>query len=288
MRKFISVISKLKYLGLLGLPMLFSDMVIWKHIFLFWVFGILEIVLIFPIFIQSLQQVAGLVYIAVKYKSAPDKDNFTPQILYSLPFEGTWVAVNGGVIKETSHSWDMIPQRYAYDFIMLDENGKSFSGNGVSVSDYYCYGKKILAPADGVVVKVKDNCKDSKIMGNGKTDPLIKDIRGNYVLIRHAEKEYTLLAHLMPGSIAVSAGQSVKREQPVAMCGNSGNTSEPHLHFQIQNGKNFFVSAGLPIHFQNIKAISFPNYALYDKRPVKSETSISNTFISRGQCVNNI
>jgi len=287
MRKFIEIISKLKFLGLLGLPMIFSDMAIWKFFWLFWLFGVLEIVLTFPILVQSLYQIIGLMYIAVKHKPIPDKDNYSPKVLYSLPFEETWVAVNGGVVKETSHSWDVVTQRYAYDFIMLDKEGKSFSGKGTSLSDYHCYEKKILTPADGVVVEVKSNCRNSKIIGNGKTDPLIKDIRGNYILIQHSENEYSCLAHLKPESILVSVGQTVKRKQPIAMCGNSGNTSEPHLHFQIQNGKNFFTSAGLPIHFQNIKAAVNANYSLYDKRPVTIESGVNNTFISRGQCVSN-
>jgi len=170
---------------------------------------------------------------------------------------------------------------------MLDKEGKSFTGTGTSLTDYYCYGKKILAPADGVVVEVKSSCKDSKVMGNGKADPLIKDIRGNYVVIQHSEIEYSCLAHLKPESIWVSEGQTVKRKQPIAMCGNSGNTSEPHLHFHIQNGKSFFTSAGLPIHFQNIQAAPLSNYSLYDKRPVKIESGVNNTFISRGQSASN-
>jgi hypothetical protein len=267
--------------------MLFSNMAIWKYFWFFWMLTFLEMAFKFPMYVQSFHQMGGMIYMTFRYLPAPDKDNFIPQVLYSLPFEGTWVVVNGGVLKETSHSWAIATQRYAYDFIMLDENGKSFSGDGVSVSDYYCYGKKILAPADGVVVEVKDRCKDSKIMGKGRLDPLIKDIRGNYVVIQHAENEYSLLAHLMLGSILVNEGQNVKRGQLIAMCGNSGNTSEPHLHFHVQNGKNFFTSIGLPIHFQNINAVLFPCYFSYDKRPVKIETGINNTFIFRGQSVIN-
>jgi murein DD-endopeptidase MepM/ murein hydrolase activator NlpD len=247
----------------------------------------LEVAFKFPMYVQSFHQIGGMVYTTFKYLPAPNKDSFMPQVLYSLPFEETWLVVNGGVSKETSHSWAMATQRYAYDFIILDENGKSFSGDGVSVSDYYCYGKKILAPADGVVVEVKNGCKDSKIMGKGRLDPLIKDIRGNYVVIQHAENEYSFLAHLMPGSILVNEGQNVKREQLIAMCGNSGNTSEPHLHFHVQNGKSFFTSIGLPIHFQNINAVLFPRYSSYDKRPVRTETGINNTFVFRGQSVIN-
>jgi len=89
MRKFVATISKLKYFGLLGLPILFSDMVVWKYFWLFWLFGLLEIALTFPVFIQSVQQIVGLIYIAIKHKPIPDKDNYAPSVLYSLPFEDT-------------------------------------------------------------------------------------------------------------------------------------------------------------------------------------------------------
>lgn len=222
----------------------------------------------------------------LKNKPMPDKDSYIPKVKYSLPFHEAWVAVNGGVTKEFSHSWEVNSQRYAYDFIILDNAGKSCHCDTVTLSNYYCYGKEILAPADGVVVDVRKDCRDSKIMGGGKTDPLVKDIRGNYIVIQHSENEYSCLAHLMPGSITVDVGEQVKRKQQIALCGNSGNTSEPHLHFQIQNGKSFFFSAGLPIHFEQIVVVPQVQYSEYDPRPIPTE-AYGADFISRGQCVKN-
>ena len=285
MRTLLLWISRLKWLGLLGLPMFFSEQPIWKLFWLFWLFGILEIGITFPVLIASLRQMIGMAIVNKKNKPMPDKDNFTPKIKYSLPFHGGWVAVNGGVTKESSHSWEISSQRYAYDFIILDNDGKSFSGDEAMLSDYHCYGKEILAPADGVVVEIRINCNDSKIMGNGGTDPLFKDLRGNYIVIRHTDDEYSCLAHLKPGSIEVRVGQHVKRKQRIALCGNSGNTSEPHLHFQIQNGRSFFSSAGLPIHTENIQATPQIGYSSYDPRPIPIPNE---GFISRGQCVRNI
>lgn len=238
------------------------------------------------VFLQSLRQIAGVIVADMKNKPMPDKDNFVPQIKYSLPFHGAWAAVNGGVTKEFSHSWEINSQRYAYDFIILNNDGKSYSGDASIPKNYFCYGKEILAPADGLVVEVRKDCGDSIIMGGGKTDPFIKDIRGNYIVIKHSENEYSCLAHLMPGSITVCVGEHVKRKQQIALCGNSGNTSEPHLHFQIQNGKDFFFSAGLPIHFEKIIAVSQAQYSKYDTRPMPTETH-GDGFISRGQCVTN-
>ena len=155
------------------------------------------------------------------------------------------------------------------------------------LSNYYCYGREVLAPADGVVVDVRTDCNDSIIMGGGKTDPLIKDIRGNYIVIQHAENEYSCLAHLKPDSISVKIGEHVKRKQKIALCGNSGNTSEPHLHFQVQNGKSLFSSAGLPIYFEHIEAVPHPQYFMYDPRPISKTAGLEADFISRGQLVKN-
>lgn len=206
MRKLFNAARTLKWLGLLGLPIFFSDWYVWKLFWLFWLLAIVEIAMSFPLFAQGMRQLGGMIIAHIKNKPMADKDNFIPQVTYSLPFEGTWVVVNGGVTKEFSHSWSITSQRYAYDFVVIDNAGKSHSGDAATLSNYYCYGKQILSPADGVVVEVKNNCRDSIIMGGGKTDPLIKDIRGNYVVIQHAENEYSVLAHLLPESINVQVG----------------------------------------------------------------------------------
>ena len=67
-----------------------------------------------------------------------------------------------------------------------------------------------------------------------------------------SKHEYSMIAHLLPESICVKKGDSVSRGQVIAKCGNSGNTSEPHIHFQIQYGKSFAISAGLPVLFAHI------------------------------------
>lgn len=214
----------------------------------------------------------------------PDKDNFIPKVNYSLPFKGSWVVLNGGVTKEFSRSWAINSQRYAYDFIMMDQAGNSHFGDFKNKHNYFCYGKEILAPAEGIVVEVKTNCRDSKIIEKGQTDPLIKDIRGNYVIIQHAENEYSCLAHLKPKSIFVKIGEKVERKQLIALCGNTGNSSEPHLHFQLQNSPSFFNGAGLPIYFEGIEVWQQVNYDLFDSRKIEKLSD----FLSRGMAVKNI
>ena len=236
---------------------------------------------------QSLQQMWGIILLDCKYHgNLPDIKNYRTAVKYSLPFRGQWVVVNGGVNQNTSHSWEIPTQRYAYDFIILDENGKSYRGDETCPTSFYCYGQDILAPADGVVVEMQSRHPNSEIFPSRRASCKAHDIRGNYVLIQHAENEYSLLAHLKPDSICVNLGEQVKRGQKIAECGNTGNTSEPHLHFQIQAGRSFFNSPGLPVEFENITVMPFPNYEQFDDRE-KAENTNYPPYITRGELVGN-
>lgn len=241
------------------------------------------------VFLQSLKQMWGIILLDSKYHGKlPDKDNYSGAVKYSLPFQGSWTVVNGGVTQKDSHSWDIQNQRYAYDFIIMDADGKSVNGDETLPESYYCYGKDILAPADGVVTEVNDGNPNSKITTDRKDSCAAHDLRGNYVLIRHEKEEYSLLAHLKPNSIIVSVGQQVARGEKIAQCGNAGNTSEPHLHFQIQAGTSFYSSPGLPIEFINLIVKPTPNYELFDDRKISTENA--NTYppyITRGNSVSN-
>lgn len=288
MKRLIRFCEKVQYLGLLGLLSLFFNKKLLNFLWLFWLFGFVGIFYNFPIFLQSLKQIGGMLTAPFRCGfHMPNAENYQCKVQYSLPFQGAWTAVNGGVDKNHSHSWSIQTQRYAYDFVILDEEGHSFSGEDIKLADYYCYGKGILAPADGKVVEVRDKYPDSHLLGHGRADCSARDIRGNYILIRHADKEYGLLAHLKPGSVCVKVGDTVKRGQCIAFCGNSGNTSEPHLHFHLQDGMNFYTSAGLPIEFTGITSLPAPNYNVYDPRPVS--TNVSNSkYIFRSLRVSNI
>ncbi|QDA31811.1 M23 family metallopeptidase [Thermococcus indicus] len=179
-------------------------------------------------------------------KSHPSPGEYVQKTELYLPFEGFWTAENGGITKEESHSWEIINQRYAYDFLVKDENGKTHRGSGENLEDYYAYGKPVLAPADGVVTEVRDGVPDNpprKVLWT------IRDFRGNFVLIKHDEGEYSFLAHLKKGSVWVKPGQRVKKGDVIGLCGNSGFSTEPHLHFHVQDSPNFFSGVGLPVKF---------------------------------------
>ena len=225
-----------------------------------------------------------------KGSELPSEQNYNCKVDYILPFEGKWTVFNGGIGQGLSHSWGIIPQRYAYDFIIVDDKGKSFAGDNKKLESYFCYGKNIIAPADGTVVQVSNNHKDSRVTGE-KVYCDTWDIRGNFIVLEHAKDEYSVCAHLIPGSIPARKGDSVKQGDVIGKCGNSGNSSEPHLHFQLQNGISFFASAGLPISFVNINAQEKTNYGMADPRssqkevlPAREGTSV---YIGRGLEVEN-
>ena len=221
---------------------------------------------------QSLKQLWGIIVLEYKYHDRlPDIENYQSINQYSLPFEGKWTVVNGGVTEKLSHSWEIPTQRYAYDFVILDENGKSFCGKETDPLSFYCYGKDILAPADGVVAEIGTGNPDSQITEERTVSCEADDIRGNYILIEHTGQEYSLLAHLQPESILVTEGQRVQRGEKIARCGNSGNTTEPHLHFHIQQGKSFYNSPGLPVQFRDIIVAKAHNYENFDDRNLDEE-----------------
>ncbi len=180
-------------------------------------------------------------------------ENFQQQGKYTLPFAEEWLVVNGGIEKEDSHSWEVINQRYAYDFVVVDSENKSYKNNGDKLKDYYCYEKNVLSPGDGEVIKVKDGIRDYPHPGTMMIDFLAKDFRGNFVMIKHNKQEYSFMAHFIPGSFKVEEGDLVKRGEVIGKCGNSGHSTEPHLHLHFQDHPNFYLGRGIPIKFNNLK-----------------------------------
>jgi|GEM_PF-3332265 len=149
----------------------------------------------------------------------------------ALPFNGQWKVTHG---NDEGYTHRGLGGRYSYDFIVVDEKGRSYSGSGKDNKDHFCFGRNMLAPVSGVVEGVENTFPDN--------DPW-KDIStpewwGNYVRIRGEDGFYSLLMHLRRGSVTVKEGQSVKKGDKIGECGNSGNSKEPHLHFHISFGED--------------------------------------------------
>lgn len=127
----------------------------------------------------------------------------------------------------------------------------------------------MLAAADGRVAAVRDGVPEdsSALRRPGETkaayfarllreqnDRLKQDTAaGNYIIIDHGNGEFSLSAHLMPGSMRVKVGDTVKAGQVIGQLGSSGNSTEPHLHFQICDKPDALMCAGIPVQFTDIE-----------------------------------
>lgn len=161
-----------------------------------------------------------------------------------LPFKGEWLVFWGGDRAEVNHHVQAPSQRRAADLVIVDKDGKTHRGTGTQLTDYYAYGQEILAMADGEVVTVVDGVPDNML---GELNAYF--VPGNLVVVRHADGVHSTYAHLIPGSLKVKRGAKVRRGQVLGRCGNSGNSSEPHLHVQLQDGPRFEKSWGVEAVF---------------------------------------
>ena len=160
-----------------------------------------------------------------------------------LPFEDTWTVFWGGRTPEQNYHAVDRGQRFALDLLIV-RDGSTHAGEGRALEDYHCWNRPILAPAAGTVAAVVDGLPDQAI---GETDPAHP--AGNHVVLDLGNDEFAFLAHLRRDSVAVKAGDRVESGQEIGRCGNSGNTSEPHLHFHLQTAPALGEGEGLPAFF---------------------------------------
>lgn len=169
-----------------------------------------------------------------------------------LPVDGEWFVYWGGRdIQDNYHAVD-VGQRFALDLLVM-RDGQSHSGDPSRLESYHCWGRPILAPAGGVVLRAVDGLPDQAI---GASDP--ENPAGNHIVIDFGNDEYGFLAHLRQGSVRVARGDAVAAGQEIGLCGNSGNTSEPHLHFHMQTSPRLGQGEGLPAQFTNYRANGTP------------------------------
>jgi murein DD-endopeptidase MepM/ murein hydrolase activator NlpD len=205
----------------------------------------------------------------------------TSKTKFRFPLLGTWFAAVGPT-PHTAHRW-ALPEEFAYDIAKLGAGNSSHRGDGGRFEDYYAYGARVMAAADGVVTAAANDQSEDQYMlrrpeesddaygarvQERQTTLLTKGTRGivgNYVVLDHGNGEFSLYAHLQPGSVRVKAGERVLVGTTLAKLGSSGNSTEPHLHFQVCDGPDPLACAGIPVEFVNLKL----PYADY-QRPLQS------------------
>jgi hypothetical protein len=189
------------------------------------------------------------------------------ETVLSLPFEGKWQVFWGGDTEELNHHHNTQNQQFAFDFLIVDDQGKTHKGEGLKNNEYYAFGKKVLTPADGVVTDVIQGVRDNQ---PGSMNPY--SATGNAVVIQHKEHEVSVFGHFKQDSILVKVGDKFKKGQVLGLCGNSGNSSEPHIHYHLQNTPIIQDGTGIKCFFEKVilikggKNTSQTNYS-----PVKQD-----------------
>jgi urea transporter/murein DD-endopeptidase MepM/ murein hydrolase activator NlpD len=195
-----------------------------------------SLVVILILFVLYQRQHTRKLFIVQQQLFSPEKnlyafhhqaERYKNDIFYHihLPFYGEWnvsQAHNGKITHKGE--W-----QYAFDFVITDNQEKTYQDNGVNVEDFYCYNVPVLAPADGWVVDILDNIPDNEIGGVN-----IENNWGNAIVIKHADFLYSKLTHLKESTFKFKVGDFVKKGDVIATCGNSGRSPEPHIHFQLQ------------------------------------------------------
>ena len=175
------------------------------------------------------------------------KDSIAKPAKMMLPFKETWTVFWGGDTEDVNYHVKNKAQKNAFDFVITDSSGSTFITNGKKNEDYYAFGKEIIAPIEGEIVAVVDGIKDNK---PGEMNKIY--IPGNTVILKVDEKKFLIFAHFKKHSIVVKEGDVIKQGDLLGLTGNSGNSSEPHLHFHMQDSKDMMSGNGIKSYFRSI------------------------------------
>jgi murein DD-endopeptidase MepM/ murein hydrolase activator NlpD len=200
-------------------------------------------------------------------------------IKYHLPVSGSWfMRALPGI--ESHHRLNASTE-FAVDFFKLSEKGRIYEGDSINANNYLGYGQSVKAAADGKVVHVESNAiqdrqafkrkeqETPKQRGQRLQTAMFNAIKenprrafgGNLITIKHEQNgvvEYSSYGHLKTGSIKVNVGDNVRAGQAIAEVGDTGDSPEVHLHFQVNTGPDAFMSQSLPFTFDDIKHAILP------------------------------
>jgi Peptidase family M23 len=192
-----------------------------------------------------------------------------PPVEVALPVTGRWRALNTPADKVPSHGLQAYGQTYAIDLVHDPEERPrpAFGWSPFSrpPEDFPGFGQPVFAPADGVVVRARDRSRDHDSRNSWPAllflfaEAAAREARGpagilgNHLVLDLGDGVYAVLAHLKHGSLRVGRGDRVTAGEQVAECGNTGNSTEPHVHFHLMDHPNVLFAAGLPMRFDRFE-----------------------------------
>lgn len=191
-------------------------------------------------------------------------------VIGSLPFTGKWLVGSTPAKRVPSHGTDMFGVGYAIDFMAVDEQNRISSSRSwrtflgsESPEIFYAFGMPVLSPVSGKVVSVHNGEPDHVARRSiltlfpymlGQRDRISKGpetIAGNYVIIAPDNTDlFIAIVHLQLDSLVVEEGQHISEGEQIANCGNSGNSTTPHIHIQAMTSTNFSITQGVPLYFR--------------------------------------
>ena len=195
-------------------------------------------------------------------------------VVVDFPLKGEWVSPNTPGSKVPSHGTDILGARYAYDFVGIDPEtrGRRYYRSsllryltlGVELEDFFGWGQPIFSATAGTVVEVEDGqpernpvhplrdfsirVKNARAFTSGE-NKAYEMVAGNFVIVESNEG-YVVYAHAQTGSILVAVGESVVTGQRLAKVDHSGNSTAPHLHFQLMDDADPWKAQGIPCCFR--------------------------------------
>ena len=191
-----------------------------------------------------------------------------------FPLRGEWVAVTSPGDRIPSHGTDVLAQRYAYDFIRTDRrpglhvhpgSGWRTSIFGGRTREAYAWGQPVHMPFDGEVVAAEDGYPERawvwpigelvRSLKNAVTfspERGVRSLVGNYVVARSGDL-FAVFAHLATGTVAVAPGQALRTGEVVGRVGHTGNSTAPHLHFQLMDGPDARTARAVPCAFRELE-----------------------------------
>jgi hypothetical protein len=154
-------------------------------------------------------------------------DAYVPITRFHFIGRGEWTVTHGGRTTLTNYHHKSRGQRFAFDMVVTKNGRRRAPGsNPKDNGSYYCHGEQLMAPAAGVVVRAINDVKENVPGTRGRAG-------GNGLVIDHGFGEFSAIWHAIPGSVRVRVGDRVEPGQVVALAGNSGRSTGPHVHFHV-------------------------------------------------------